>query len=472
MEKTRIKLGYCPTRRDVFSREAAMHFAGLVKDLLTAWDVDYVDLAGINDEQLLFQDCDLEAIITRFKDAHVDAVFFPHCNFGSEGLVAQVAAALQVPVLLWGPRDDAPEPNGMRQRDSQCGLFATGKVLRRFNVPFTYLTNSWVDSEDFKEGVEKFLAVASVVKAVKNLRILQISTRPQPFWSVMYNENELLERFGIQIYPIPLPEVTLKMDELLRDRDQAVLDTAAFIHENMSPDSPMAQIEKMAALKVAMRLKAEEYGCRAIAIQCWNALQDVTGIMPCLANALLADEGLPVACETDVHGAVTAVMLSAAAMNAKAHFFADVTVRHPEDDNAELLWHCGPFPYSLAKDKTKARAGEHWILPSKAYGTCEWEIVGGDITVARFDGDHGKYQLLIGEGVGTDGPMTGGTYVWFKVKNWPLWEHKLVQGPYIHHVAGIHGHYGEILLEACRYLPGLLADPVEPSMEELEARWL
>ena len=31
--------------------------------------------------------------------------------------------------------------NGVRLRDTQCGLFATGKVLRRFGVPFTYLTN-------------------------------------------------------------------------------------------------------------------------------------------------------------------------------------------------------------------------------------------------------------------------------------------------------------------------------------------
>lgn len=29
----------------------------------------------------------------------------------------------------------------MRLRDTQCSLFATGKVLRRFGVPFTYLTN-------------------------------------------------------------------------------------------------------------------------------------------------------------------------------------------------------------------------------------------------------------------------------------------------------------------------------------------
>ena len=36
-------------------------------------------------------------------------ILLPHCNFGSENRVAQVAKALNVPVLLCGPRDDAPD---------------------------------------------------------------------------------------------------------------------------------------------------------------------------------------------------------------------------------------------------------------------------------------------------------------------------------------------------------------------------
>lgn len=34
--------------------------------------------------------------------------------------------------------------------------------------------------------------------------------------------------------------------------------------------------------------------------------------MPCAANSLLNEEGLPVVCETDIHGAITAVMAEAA----------------------------------------------------------------------------------------------------------------------------------------------------------------
>ena len=471
MEPTRIKLGYCPTRRDVFSREAAIGFSKTIRDSIAGEGIETVDLAGINGEGLLFQDSDLEPVIERFRQARVDALFFPHCNFGTEGLVAQVAAALRLPVLLWGPRDEGPDEGGFRQRDSQCGLFATGKALRRMNVPFTYLTNSWAGGEEFMAGFRRFVAVATVVKAVRGLRILEISTRPQSFWSVMVNEGELLERFGIQVVPITLTDLVREMDAVQAERGAEYLQAAAFIGGTVSSQSPAGPVERMAALKVAMKRLANANGCRAVAIQCWNSLQDMTGIMPCLANALLADEGLPVACETDIHGAVTAVMVQAAARNARPHFFADVTIRHPQQDNVELLWHCGPFPYSLAKDKATARAGEHWVLPSRAYGTCEWEIEGGDITVARFDGDHGNYSLLIGEAVGADGPRTGGTYLWVRVKNWPLWEHKIVKGPYIHHVVGIHGKYGEILMEACRYMNGLTPDPVEPTLAELEQRW-
>ncbi len=94
-------------------------------------------------------------------------------------------------------------------------------------------------------------------------------------------------------------------------------------------------------------------------------------------------------------------------------------------------------------------------------GTGEWEIKGGDITICRFDGDHGEYRLFAGEGKGTEGPKTKGTYVWFEVSNWPEWERKLVEGPYIHHCAGVHGTVAAVLKEVCKYIPGLKADYVE-----------
>lgn len=467
---SKLKLGFCPTRRDVFSREEAQRYRGLILKSIKKYDIDIVDLSGINEEELLCTQTDLEAVIDRFTQSKVDAIFFPHCNFGSESLVSQVARALRVPVLIWGPRDDAPDSCGIRNRDSQCGLFATGKVLRRHDVAFTYLTNSGLDSEEFHRGFEKFLSVSRVVKAMRNLKILQISTRPEPFCSVICNENELLERFNIHIYPVAMPDITNEMKHIREEEPEEYRRTIAAILE-VDGQGTKEAVEMTAALKVAMKRFAEFYHCSAVAIQCWTALQVETGIMPCLANALLTEEGIPVACETDIHGAITAIMMQAAADGNGVPFFADVTVRHPSNDNAELLWHCGNFPPSLAKDKKAVSFCGNPYMPGENFGIIQNELKDGEITVARFDGDHGDYSLLLGEVRTTDGPRNKGSYVWIETENWAKWEHRLVEGPYIHHVSGAYGKYADVLAEACKYIPGLEPDPVEPSREELTARW-
>ena len=465
----KVKIAYCPTRRDVFSREEAIKFNRVIRKEIENFKIDIVDLKDINDEELLFQDRDIPKIIDRFSEEKVDAIFFPHCNFGSENRVAQVARALNVPVLLWGPRDDAPSEDGLRSRDSQCGLFATGKVLRRHNVPFTYLTNSWINEEDWKIGFQKFIQVVSVVKAVRNLNILQISTRPEAFCSVICNENELLEKFNIHLYPATLHELIQEMQQIKEENGKEYNETARFIF-SIAGSANEEQIRKVAALKVAMKKLALKYNCRAVAIQCWTSLQDMIGIMPCLANALLTDEGIPTVCETDIHGAITAIIMQAVKPGESVPFFADVTVRHPHNNNAELLWHCGNFPPSLAKKQHQCVAGCS-KYHGNTFGICECELKQGDITIARFDGDHGEYQILIGEAKTTSGPKNVGSYVWVEVDNWPKWEHKLVEGPYIHHVCGIYGKYGEILAEACKYINELSADIVSPDSNDIYSRW-
>ncbi len=66
-------------------------------------------------------------------------------NFGCEEAVCRLASMMKKPVLLWAVRDDAPEPEGFRFRDAQCGVFASSTVLMRFGIPFTYITNCWVE---------------------------------------------------------------------------------------------------------------------------------------------------------------------------------------------------------------------------------------------------------------------------------------------------------------------------------------
>lgn len=457
----KIKLGFAPTRRSIFSAPDAVKYAGLTRERLKELGVDFVDILDINEEGLLYDDADLEKIVEKFRREGVDGLFLPHCNFGTEYVCARLAQKLNVPVLLWGPRDERPDESGIRLRDSQCGLFATGKVLRRFQVPFTYLTNCRLTDPEFEQGIGRFLAVCNVVKVFRNTRILQIAPRPFDFWSTMCNEGELLEKFNIQLSPIPMPELTARMKKV-KEEGTEVLQVMAYCHEHMKIAIKEEELEHVAALKIAMKELAQDYGCNAIAIQCWNALQDEIHIMPCAANSLLNEEGIPVVCETDIHGAITAVMVEAAGMDEARSFFADWTVRHPDNDNAELLQHCGPWPISVLQEKPVIG----YPLAFDHPGAVEALAKHGTMTLCRFDGDNGEYSLLLGNAKGVEGPYTKGTYVWAEVENWKRLEEKLVCGPYIHHCVGIHKDVVPVLYEACKYIgvkPDLY-DPIEDKM--------
>ena len=438
-----IKLGYAPTRRSIFSAPDAIKYRGLTAQRLTELGVDFVDITDINEEGLLYNDADMLKIAEKFKAEKIDGLFLPHCNFGTEYECARLAKELGVPVLLWGPLDERPEPDGTRLRDTQCGLFATGKVLRRFGVPFTYMTNCRLEDPVFERGLRDFMAVCNVVKTFRHIRILQISTRPFDFWSTMCNEGELLEKFNIQLAPIPMGEL---VDEVRKNLGNVAetQEVMTYCRANMNIAIKDDELEKVAAMKVAMKHLAEKYGCNAIAIQCWNQLQTELGIMPCAANALLNEEGIPTVCETDIHGAITALLVEAAGMGQVRSFFADWTIRHPDCPNGELLQHCGPWPISVAGEKPTIT----YPLAFDHPGSITAEAKHGDVSLVRFDGDLGQYSLLLGHAKGIDGPKGMGTYLWVEVDNIKRLEAKLVEGPYIHHCVGIHKDVVPVLYEA------------------------
>lgn len=458
-----VLIGLAPTRRSIFSAPDAVKYANLTRARLRELGVEFVDIDDIAEDGLLHDDNDRIRIAEKFKAAGVDGLFFPHGNFGTEYEVARLAKELNVPVLLWGPRDERPDENGIRLRDSQCGLFATGKVLRRFRVPFTYLCNCRLEDPEFERGIRNFAAVCNVVKTFRHIRILQIGPRPFDFWSTMCNEGELLERFNIQLAPIPLPELTEEVKKAKADGVE-VAKVMAYCRENFRIEVKDEALESIAALKVAVSALAKRYGCNAAAIQCWNALQGELGIMPCAANSLLNEEGFPVVCETDIHGAVTALLCEAADMGEHRSFFADWTVRHPDNENGELLQHCGPWPISCASCKPVIG----YPLAFDHPGAVEAEAKHGEVTLCRFDGDNGAYSLLLGKAKGVDGPYTKGTYLWVEVENLKRLEAKLVEGPYIHHCVGIHRDVVPVLYEACKYM-GVTADLYDNNEEAVRA---
>jgi len=459
----KVKIGLAPIRRDVTPRpgifnwekaeERGQILVKYIEENFAGNHVSFVDTKGINPVNTVINNDDADATAKRFIDEKVDAVVIINANFGNEEAIARLAKVVGKPVLIWAPLDDVFEPDGMRYTDSQCGLFGVSRMLQRMNITFSYIESCKVESKIFANGFEKFVSVSCMVKNFKNFRIAQVGLRPAPFYSVIFNEGELMQKFGINIVPINIAVIMDKYNRILAEKDTELEEGAKLLNSRYEMDDLTPPLlKKVYAFVLLYEQIFAEYKVNAVSAECWTAMQLAVGAMPCTAYSILADMGYIISCESDMHGAITMAMLSCASLGEKKPFFGEFTARHPENKNAELLWHCGPFAYSLKAEDSVA----------KEVNMRQWfRVKDGSYTVARMDQDNGDYSFLAGTCKTTDGPYTFGTYLWAQFDNLTKWEQKLIEGPYIHHMAEIEGDYTEEIKEFCKYIPNLRIDTVE-----------
>ena len=449
-----IKIGLVPLRRDCtprpglfnweFAEERGRKTVAYIKEHFTTEHVGFVDLKGVIDVETLWSQNDVDKVVKHFHENHVDSIVIIAANFGNEEAAGELARKMNKPVLLWGPQDDTFYEDGGRLTDSQCGLFGISRQLMRMNVKYSYIENCPVDSEIFAEGLRQFARVTCAVKNFLGMRIGQVGLRPKPFCSVIYNESELMEKFDIHVIPINLSVIRDKFNAVMENRTDELREGAEKIRSMYEIDSDTEKyLEKMWAFVIMYRELFEEYQLDAISAECWTAMQQLVDVMPCTSYGILADMGYVISCETDMHAAITQVILKTLTFGEKPPFLGEFTTRHPKDRNIELLWHCGPFAHSLhRKDE-----------PCYSKNVREWfQVKEGHYTVARMDQDHGKYSMIVGECDSAEGPYTVGTYLWAKFNNLPAFERKLIEGAYIHHVSEIEGSFTQEIKEFCKYI--------------------
>lgn len=457
-----VKIGLVPIRRDVTPRPGIFNWekaeercakaVAYIEEHFADAHISFVDLNGINDVNVLYNEKDVDAVIDRFQKEKVDAVWLIPGNFGNEEVAGMVARAMGKPVLLWGPQDDSFLPDGTRYTDTQCGLFGMSRMLQRMNIPFTYIENCRLEDSLLADGFHRFAAVACAVKNFTNLRVAQVGMRPKPFCSVIFNESELMEQFNIQVIPINLAVIQDKYNRILQTRQAELAAGAAQLRQMYELDELTEPVvEKVYAFVLLYQEIFAEYNVSAVSAECWTAMQLMVGAMPCTAYGILADMGYIIGCESDMHATLTQVLLKSLTFGERKPFLGEFTTRHPTDRNIELLWHCGPFAYSLH------RKGE----TCKCVNMREWfQVQEGHFTVARIDQDHGRYSILVEECDSAEGPYTFGTYLWAKFDDLDKLERKLIEGPYIHHFSEIEGSYTQQIKEFCKYVPNLHFDTV------------
>ncbi len=459
-----LKIGLLPIRRwikeppkriGIFQSDYAVEnkreIVAWVKEHYTDEITQFVDIDFLNEEGILFDERDCERVADYFMQQKIDALFIINCNFGMENCAGGVAKRLHVPTLLWGPRD-RNFSGGIRYTDTQCGLFAMSKQLTRNNVKFTYIENCDLRSPVFDRGLRSFFSVACMVRNFKNLHILQVGTRIKPFRSIMYNELELCEKFGVDISIFNLAEAKNDLDRIWQERQAALEGDLVSLKRTFDcGELDDETLKKMLAIVYYYEELAKANDCNIISSECWTGITLGWGANPCLAMCLLADRGVYVTCEWDIHMTITNVLLLSATRGREAPIQGEFTCRHPENENAELLWHCGPFPLRYKAEGVRPRL----------YNTKPtFRLRDGTYTIARFQADRGKYYLLGGSFDTCPGPETFGTYLWAQFKDLPAVERKLIEGPYIHHMSEVPGNYVAELKEFAKYA-GLIFDPIE-----------
>lgn len=458
----KLKVGLVPLRRDVTPRPGIFNWeiaeargreiTDYIKANYTTEDTEFVDIIGVNPVNVMINEDDAEWICNHFNAEGVDCVLFINANFGNEEAIAYVADKMKKPVCIWAPLDERIDADGMRYTDSQCGVFGASRLLQRLNIPFSHIETSKVGSAEFNRDFEKFLNVSCMVKNFSGIRIGVVGLRPKPFTSVIFNEGELMQKFGIRCIPINIGVVVDKYNKILEERkDELKAGAELLLSRYEMDDLTPPLLEKVYAFVLLYIDLTNEYKLDAISAECWTAMQLAVGAMPCTSYSVLADMGYIISCESDMHACITMVLLRCASRGKKIPFLGEFTIRHPENKNSELLWHCGPFAYSLHDPK---------VAPKNVNMRQWFKVKDGEYTIGRLDQDNGKYSILNGNIKSCDGPYTFGTYLWAEFDSLKKWEDKLIDGPYIHHMVEIEGDYTAEIAEFCKYFPGIANDAI------------
>ncbi len=459
----KVKIGLCPMRRDTTNRpaktfltwvsaeERGHRFVKYIEENFADENVEFVDANGLGCNDLIFDEASAEACAERFKAEKVDAVIIINCNFGNEEAAADLAKAVGKPVAIWAPLDDEYYVDGMRPTDSQCGSFGVSRQMQRYHIPFSHIPCCRVESPEFKEGFDRFARVACMVKNFTGMRIGQVGIRPKPFYSVIWNEGELMEKFGIRIIPINFAVIQNTFNDVFANEKEEMAKVEKIFTENYQMDDLTPQyLERMSALVLTYKRLFKEFNLDVISGECWTGFpQMFDGLCPCSVYGVLNDMGYIISCESDMHCVMTMALMSCASLGKKKTFLGEFTVRHPENRNAELLWHCGPFPLSVKAPDSTAR-----LVNQR-----EWfRAKDGTYTVARIDQESGNYMILPLVCHTVPGPQTHGTYIWGEFEDLQAVEDRLLDGPYIHHFCEIEGDYTKEVKEFCKYFPNLSVD--------------
>jgi L-fucose isomerase-like protein len=384
----------------------------------------------------------------------IDGILVVLPNFGDEKGVAETIklANLNVPVLIQAYPDALNKMDVVNRRDAWCGKISVCNNLYQYGIKYSLTTKHVVALNDpsFVGDLKNFIAVARVVRGMRNVRIGAVGARPGAFNTVRYSEK-ILQRHGISVTTVDLSEILGNANKLTADHVRVQEKLQGIKNYTPTGKTPNDKLIQIAKLDVVLADFMEENALDATAIQCWTSLQQNYGCNVCTSMSMMSENMLPSACEVDVTGTLSMYAMQLASGTPSA--LVDWNNNYANDDSKVVLFHCGNWAKSFLPDiqiSTAPILGTT-VGEENTYGALEGRTPASPLTYGRISTDDSKgiIKAYVGEGELTNDALnTFGNRAVAQIGNLQGLMNYVCRNGFEHHVVMNASKTGGILKEA------------------------
>lgn len=387
-----------------------------------------------------------------------DGVIFSMPIFADENGAILALRDAGVPILMQAYPDEIGRMDFAHRRDAFCGKFSVTDVFTQYGVPFTVLKPHVVHplSPAFRQNLRDFAAICRVANGMRRFTVGCIGARTTAFKTTRFDELTL-EKLGITVESFDLSELIYKVGKLA-DGDAAVTAKIARLRDYTDfSQVPEANMRTLAKIAVVIDEYIRDYRLDAISLRCWNEMETILRVCPCVLLSELNDRGIAASCEIDLCSAITMRAMTLASEEPAA--VLDWNNNYGEAEDKVILFHCGPVAQSLMTGR--GTVTEHKMFakgdPGSGWGSNEGRIRAFPMTFANCQTRDGRLIVYASEAAFTGEPIEDGYFGCAGVAEIPGLQDKLIRlakGGFKHHTSVAPGHLKDVLKEAMTtYLP-------------------
>lgn len=410
----RRRIGVAALARATFDVPFAEETARKAFAALHALDVDLV-----GPERLLFDSDAAKDAIESLRGEKLDALILLQVTFTDAATAVALAEAIDAPLLLWAFPEE--RTGGRLRLNALCGINLAAHALRKRDraCGYVYASPGTAGPELIRSldtlppepspprldpAPDGSQEAEEIVARLEKMRLGVVGGRPEGFETCAYDPETLRNLTGVTAEPVELSMVfadarAVEPGRISKVHAKAEADLAGLDTVEQEP------LEKSLRTYAALSDLAQSRKFDGLAVRCWPEFFTDYGCAACGPMAMLNQDRLPCACEADVYGDVTNLILQQ--LTDDPVFMADLVDADFEDNNA-VFWHCGLAPVSMADPRERPRATVHSNRRKPLLG--EFALKPGRITVARLSQAANVPRMVIGGGEILSAPRSfGGT---------------------------------------------------------------